>query len=511
MSFVGDLVEAIGAQHVRTKNLDQYEVDWTRGFGGPAIAVVEPGTTNEVAAVVTLCQREGVPLVPQGGNTGLVGGAVPDPRNPAVILRTDRLNERPVASEDARSLTAGAGATLADVQREATRVGRYYGVDLAARDQATIGGTVATNAGGIRVCAYGMTRDQVLGLEFVLADGQVISDLGTLPKDNTGYNLPQLLCGSEGTLGIITKVAVKLLPQPGASTVLALPVPDLATALAVVDEVEAGAYRLLAAEICDANGWRLAAQNAGSEPPFDASDGIALLVEVEDGGTAEGVPLTVQESEELVVATDLRERRRLWELREGQTEVWSRMGLVHKFDVSLPFAGMDAFIADVRKAALGVDRVSDFGFFGHIADGNLHLEVVGDAAAGGTDAGGMEDGGTDAGGMDAGGMEDGGMGAGGTDAGGMNAGGMEKVAGEAAVGISGEATRKPLDVSLLTRTVLRVVSDYGGSISAEHGVGRAKAPYLSLRRSDSEIETMRRIKSAVDPKQILNPGVLLDK
>jgi FAD/FMN-containing dehydrogenase len=341
----------------------------------------------------------------------------------------------------------GAGVTLAEVQREATRVGRYYGVDLAARDQATIGGTVATNAGGVRVCAYGMTRQQVLGLEFVLADGSVISDMVTLPKDNTGYDLSQLVCGSEGTLGIITKVAVKLLPKPGASTVFALPVADLAAAQAVVAETEAGAYRLLAAEICDANGWRLAARYSGFPAPFDAGDGVALLVEIEDAGMAEGVPLGVQESEELVVATDLREHRRLWELREGQTEVWSRMGLVHKFDVSLPSPEMDAFVATVRKAALGVDRVSDFGFFGHIADGNLHLEVVGD----------------------------------------------------------------DVDVAHLTGVVLGVVSDHGGSISAEHGVGRAKAGYLALRRSDSEIETMRRIKSALDPQWTLNPGVLLSR
>jgi FAD/FMN-containing dehydrogenase len=447
MNLVTDLRGIVGAQHVRTENLEQYEVDWTRVFRGPAIAVVAPATTAEVAAVIELCGLGGVPVVPQGGNTGLVGGAVPDPNVPAVILRSERLIDPPTASEDARSLTVGAGVTLAEVQREATRVGRYYGVDLAARDQATIGGTVATNAGGVRVCAYGMTRQQVLGLEFVLADGSVISDMVTLPKDNTGYDLSQLVCGSEGTLGIITKVAVKLLPKPGASTVFALPVADLAAAQAVVAETEAGAYRLLAAEICDANGWRLAARYSGFPAPFDAGDGVALLVEIEDAGMAEGVPLGVQESDELVVATDLREHRRLWELREGQTEVWSRMGLVHKFDVSLPSPEMDAFVATVRKAALGVDRVSDFGFFGHIADGNLHLEVVGD----------------------------------------------------------------DVDVAHLTGVVLGVVSDHGGSISAEHGVGRAKAGYLALRRSDSEIETMRRIKSALDPQWTLNPGVLLSR
>lgn len=447
MSLVEGLRGVVGPQHVRTNNLDQYEVDWTRAFRGAAIAVVEPATTDEVADLVGVCRREGVPIVPQGGNTGLVGGGVPDPQTPGVVVRLVRLSTPAVASDDSRSLTAGAGVTLAEVQREATRVGRFYGVDLAARDQATIGGTVATNAGGVRVCAFGMTRRQLLGLEFVLGDGRVISDLVTLPKDNTGYNLSQLLCGSEGTLGIITEVVVRLLPQPGTSTVFALPVADLATALAVVDETEAGDYRLLAAEIVDAKGWRLAAQISGSRAPFDAGDGAALLMEVEDGGMADGVPSSIQEEENLVVATSPSERRRLWELREGQTEAWSRKGLVHKFDVSLPFPRIDEFVAEVRQTALGVDRVSELGFFGHLADGNLHLEVVGDH----------------------------------------------------------------VDATELARVVLGVVSAHGGSISAEHGVGRAKAAHLLLRRSESEIETMRRIKSAVDPDWILNPGVLLPR
>lgn len=445
---VAALSKAIGPSHVLTEPslMDQYVVDWSRRFGGPARAVVRPGSTKEVSAVLRLCSKHGVPVIPQGGNTGLVGGSVPAPstidgRLP-VVLSTRRLSQIGLVDDLSGQVTAGAGATLGDVRRHAAQAGWYYGVDLAARDSATIGGTVATNAGGIHVIAYGMTRAQVVGIEAVLPDGTVVAHLSGLLKDNTGYDLGALLCGSEGTLGVITAVRLRLHRPAGRTSVALVGCASYAAALDLMSSAVAPGVRLLAAEVVDEKGLELAGATAGLSWPLEGRHPVALLLEVVDGGDASG--LVGLEDADVVVGIEAGEQARIWSFRELQGEAFSSLGMTHKLDVSVPLAVL-AECADALRVIVGaVPDVQTFGIFGHLGDGNIHVEIHGPAA----------------------------------------------------------------DDMTVDLAVLACVAGYGGSISAEHGVGRAKAAELHLCRSSAEIAAMRAIKAAWDPQGLMNPGVI---
>lgn len=347
-----ELVDLVGAENVLTDpGMRQgYETDWTGRFTGVCEAVVRPATTGEVAAVLQWAAASGRDVQIQGGNTGLVGGSVPgDDGRPVVLLSTLRLRE-PLEVEG-RSLVAGAGVTLGEVQRLAARHELVYGVDLAARDSATIGGTVATNAGGIRVCKYGMTRRQVEGIEAVLVDGTVVRRMSGLVKDNTGFDLAQLLTGSEGTLAVITQVRVRLHEPAAESVVAVFGVPSLAAAL---EHARAQGHGLQAAEIVDARGWAEAGGPDVGETPW------VLLLE-SDLETAE-LP------DEALVAVEGPDRERLWTFRESQAEVAQRLGVVQKVDVAVPMDRLDEFTD-------GVYATHDVTIFGHVADGSLHVEL----------------------------------------------------------------------------------------------------------------------------------------
>lgn len=349
------LADVVGADHVLTDEgvRQGYETDWTGRFTGTCQAVVRPGSTEEVASVLRWAQDSGVAVHVQGGNTGLVGGSVPTPdRGPVVVLSTLRLRE-PLEVEG-RSVIAGAGATLGDVQRLAAKHGLVYGVDLAARDSATIGGTVATNAGGIRVCKYGMTRRQVEGLEAVLVDGTVVRRMSGLAKDNTGFDLAQLLTGSEGTLGVITQVRLRLHEPAAESVVAVFAVPSLATAW---EHAQAQGEGLLAAEVVDAKGWAEAGGPDVGQTPW------VLLLET-DIETAE-LP------DEALVAVEKPDQERLWHFRESQSEVAQKLGVKQKVDVAVPMARLDEFTDAVYAAHPAV-------IFGHVADGSLHVELFDD-------------------------------------------------------------------------------------------------------------------------------------
>jgi len=399
-----------------------------------------------------------VPVLPQGGNTGLVGGSVPaadsgdsdvgSARLP-VIVSTRRLAWISPVDELSGQLSAGAGATLGDVQRAAQAAGWFYGVDLAARDSATIGGTVATNAGGIRVLAYGMTRMQVAGIEAVLPDGSVISHMSGLAKDNTGLDFAQLLCGSEGTLAIITAVRLRLHRPMGRTSVALIGCSDYDDALrvigAAVDSGSAGsAGRLVAAEVIDAVGMRLACKVASLPYPVESEHALFALLEVADGGGGDGFVGSVLEGRDVVVGLDTNEIERLWQYRERQSEAFGSLGVIHKLDVSVPLEKLAACAEELRTVVGGFASVSEFGVFGHLADGNIHVEIQGP-----------------------------------------------------------DADDESVDIA-----VLECVARYGGSISAEHGIGRGKAGVLGLSRSESEIAAMRAIKEAWDPRGLMNPGVL---
>ena len=451
------LADVVGRSHVLTdpELCASYETDWTGRFAGKAAAVVRPGSTAEVAAVMALLHEAGRPVVPQGGNTGLVGGGVP--LHGEVVLSLRRLAAIEPVDVAAGQLTAGAGATLAAVDNAAAPAGLAFGVDLAARDSATVGGMVATNAGGLRMLRYGGMRAQTAGVEAVLADGRILSHLGGLAKDNTGYDLAGLLAGSEGTLAVVTRLRLRLVPRLEHRTTGLLAFADADTAVeALVALRRRLPGSLEAVELFLADGVALVCDHLGIAPPFGRLDPVYLLVE------AAGMHDPTDELAEAVVdgvgdraldgavESEPSGRARLWRYREAHTEAINAAGVPVKLDVTLPAGELAGFLVAVCAAVDGAAPGARCVLFGHAGDGNVHVNVLGaDGGDGGGRAAAVED------------------------------------------------------------AVLRLVARLGGSISAEHGVGSAKRPWLHLNRSPVEIDAFRAIKRALDPAGILNPHVLL--
>jgi FAD/FMN-containing dehydrogenase len=443
-----------------------YEIDWTRRFGGPSLVVLRPADTEEVAKVLAICSRFRVGVVPQGGNTGLVGGSVP--RNGEVVLSLGRLDS--VLSCDATQalIVTGAGTTLGAAQRAAAQVRAELGIDTAARDSATLGGMVATNAGGIHVVRHGPMRARLGGLEVVLADGTVATRLSGLVKDNVGYDLAQIMAGSEGTLGVVTKVALHLVPTPRFRVAALIALRSTGASggdpAAQVREVSEAAVALAtrlrrsvdgidALELVYAEGMALVREVTGLPAPPDPGAAAWLLVEASGGQDPSGMLAGALEdaagATEIAVADDTSGRAHLWAYRERHTEAIATLGVPHKLDVTLPLnelAGFAGAVGPEISAALGpaAARVHVV-LFGHIGDGNLHVNVIG-----------PEDGDHRA------------------------------------------------DDAVFAMVIAR-----GGSISAEHGVGVAKLAFVTAARSPGDLTVMRRVKGALDPHGILNPGVLL--
>ena len=422
-----------------------YCTDWTRRFVGRCDAVVRPGSTAEVSTVMAICSAAGISVVPQGGNTGLVGGGVPveDDDGPVIVLSTRRLAAIGDVDTMAGQVTVGAGATLAALGDAVAASGWDVGVDLGARDSATIGGMVATNAGGTRVVRNGMMRRNIVGIEAVLASGEVISHLSGLEKDNTGYDLAGLLCGSEGTLAVVTAARMRLVPMlPDRVTVL-VACDGWADAVALARDCRVSVEGLEALEALDRSCASLVHEALGISVPFDAP--VIALVEWAGEGEPPARLVEVLGDRQHVVATDSRSSAALWEVRDRITESIATTGVPHKLDVTLPLSALDQFVCDVHAACGERADVAAVHVFGHVGDGNLHVNVVGPAS----------------------------------------------------------------DDPTPDRIVLALVARHGGSVSAEHGIGRLKKPYLPLSRSPEEIATFRAIKSALDPHGVLNPGVLL--
>lgn len=445
-SLADALTRIVGPPHVfiEADLKAAYETDWTRRYHGDARLVVRPASTEEVAAVLAVCHKAGAPVVPQGGNTGLVGGGVP--RGGEVLLSLARLDTLDPVDPTAAEVTVGAGATLAHLQHHAREAGYGFGVDLASRDSATVGGMIATNAGGIRVLRHGPMRSQVIGVEAVRADGAIVRRLPGLTKDNTGYDFPGLLAGSEGTLAVITRARLRLIPQLTARATALLAVEDVDAALAVVRRVRPLAS-LEAVEVFFREGVELVCRHTGLPLPFGKDYSTYLLFECAaqqdptDSLVAalDGLPFL-----DSAIAHDRAQRDALWAYRERHTESISAEGVPHKLDVALPLPRLAEFAAGVRPhLAASVPEARPI-IFGHIADGNLHVNVLGLA----------------------------------------------------------------LDDDRATDVVLRYVAELGGSISAEHGIGIAKTRWLHLTRTPEDIATMRSIKAALDPSNLLNPGVI---
>jgi FAD/FMN-containing dehydrogenase len=457
--LVDELIEIVGGSHVSTDPtvIVGYCTDWTGHLGGLALAVVRPADASEVAAVLSACVRHGVAVIPQGGNTGLVQGGVPDRDTsaPVIIISTVRLNAIEPVDELSGQVTVGAGATLADVQRAARAVGWEYAIDLAARDSATIGGTVATNAGGIHVIAYGMTRAQVTGIQAALplTSLTLIDHLGGLTKDNTGYDLAGALTGSEGTLAIITAVRVKLHRPMGRTSLALIGTDSYDTALRLISSAVRPGIRVRAAELMDRFGLEITLGLIGQSSPLAREHEVVLLLEIADGGDASGFVADELSERDVVIAIEAANQEQLWGLRERHTEAYSafctQQGLPapHKLDVSIPLERLADCARSLNDRVHVHPGVVAFGMFGHAGDGNLHVQACGPAA----------------------------------------------------------------DDESVTELILHIVAECGGSVSAEHGIGRMKAKWLPLSRSPHEIAVMRAIKGAWDPTGVMNPGVIFSE
>ena len=437
----------IGEQNVLTEPRDTaaYTTDWRKQYSARAECVLRPASTAQVAALVGLCAREGLAVVPQGGNTGLSGGSVPSGARREVVLSLSRLNR--IRNIDALNdtLTAEAGCVLAEVQRAADAAGRLFALSLAAEGSCQIGGNLSTNAGGVNVLRYGNAREQVLGLEVVLPDGRVWDGLRALRKDNTGYDLKQLFLGAEGTLGVITAAVLKLHPKPAvrASAWIGLASPAHAVELlahlrAHLDE-RISAFELVSRRCLEA----VLAHDRAVRDPLPRAHAWYVLAQF-DLALAPETLAAAPQVEDAVLASSSAQSQALWRIRETIPE--AQFANV-KHDVSVPVSRVPDLIERADAALQSTFPGAPIYAFGHIGDGNIHYNV-----------------------------------------------GDEKLL----------ARREEVN-----RVVYGIVAALGGSISAEHGVGQMKREAIRHHKDALEIELMRTVKRALDPQDLMNPGKVL--
>lgn len=459
--------QAIGTEYVITDTVEvlPFVTDWRQRATGKALAVLKPGTTNEVAELVKLCQRFSISIVPQGGNTGLVLGSIPDQSGQAVVLSLRRLNRIREIDITNNTMTVEAGCLLAHVQDAARQLERLYPLSLASEGSCTIGGNLSTNAGGTAVLRYGNARELCLGLEAVTASGEIWDGLRALRKDNTGYDLRDLFIGAEGTLGIITAAVIKLFPQPKSqlTAFAALASPDAALALLALAQEHCGAM-LTGFELMSDFCLQLVNKHFPQLPQvFSTTYPQYVLMELSDHGTSEYINLQMEklfaiamEHDIIIdaaVATSLAQSRAMWQLRENISGAQAAEGKNIKHDISLPASHIAAFISDtdtlLNHAYPGCRMVT----FGHLGDGNLHYNV------------------------------------------------------------SPPVSTKDGDFMTEQEKINRIVHDrvhhYKGSISAEHGLGTLKKEEILRYKSSIEIQMMHAIKNAMDPHKIMNPGKVI--
>lgn len=443
------LVAILGRRNVLVDDelTARYRSDWTGRFHSAHGVVVRPADAAEVSQVVELCRREAVAIVPQGGNTGLVGGGVA--MRGEIVLSTERMTGAEEAFTREDSLVVAAGTTLGELQRRAGELGRTYAVDIASRDSATVGGTVATNAGGLHVVRYGPTRRQVTGVELVTGAGEVISSIGGPRRDNTGYDLASIVTGSEGTLGVITRVQVRLVPAPARRVVALMRFASVSGAMTAAEAVPTLLDTVEAVEVFLSGGLRLVCSAFGLSAPFEAVDAAYLLVEVASDddpvsrlGEVVGSLVGV---EDVAVAQSAVERARLWRYRELHTDAIATLGVAHKLDVAVPPGSLAAFAEQAPEVVQRVSPDATSWLFGHGGESCLHMSVTG---------------------------------------------------------------ADPQD-SALDDALLNLVADLDGSISAEHGIGRARLPWIHLAHDEATLRAFAGVKAAFDPDGLMNPGVLL--
>jgi len=457
--FLAALREALPPEAISDEpdTLAAFGKDYTRVLEPRASLVVFPRTTAEVSRTLALANTHGVAIVPSGGRTGLAGGALAT--NGEVVLSFDRMRRMDPVDVVGGTVRVQAGAVTQAVHEHCAPHGLTWPVDFASKGSSHVGGNIATNAGGVKVLRYGLTRQWVLGLEVVLANGEVLELNGALEKNNTGQDLRQLFIGSEGTLGVVTEATLKLAKLPGKLTVALFALEDLARVLELFVAVRGGPFTLCAYEFFTAECLARLERHRKVRAPFAERHPFYVLVELEHTSEASleafvGQVFEAGIAKDGVLAQHEGEARALWELREGISESLSATGLPHKNDIALPIAELGAFCARFGEVFEKRYPGWEICLFGHVGDGNLHVNVMKPEA-------------------------------------------MEKA--------EFLAKTKEADADMFA-----LVKEHRGSVSAEHGIGLLKKHALRYTRTEAEIALMRATKQALDPNGILNPGKIFD-
>jgi FAD/FMN-containing dehydrogenase len=449
-TLVGESVVARPSSENLQRHLSDYGVQTTADPG--VLALTYPRNTEQVVRILRYCNEHRIAVQPQGGMTGLSGGAVPI--GPCIVLSLERMRAIKDIDIAAGTITVEAGVTMEAVQRAADAAGLFFPLDLGGRGSCQIGGNLSTNAGGNRVLRFGMARDLVLGIEAVLADGTVIDALRKIIKNNSGYDVKQLFIGAEGTLGIITAAVLRLFPKPRSVCVGLCAVDDYTAVLDLLQRSRSGfGSQLTAFEVMWPAFYRLATEGVGRNPPLECGSGLYVLIETmgSDGErdpvhfeTVIGEALAAGTVGDAVIAQAERQASELWAVRDSSGE-WQKAGHWPQlsFDVSVPTGEIGGLVGEIEEELRSWRDLTSL-YFGHVADGNLHLSV----SFGG----------------------------------------------------------RPLPALEIEERVYARVAQRRGSISAEHGIGTLKKPFLHLTRSPAEVSLMRAIKLAIDPNGILNPG-----
>ena len=460
--LIDELERLVGKKGLKTsqQDLEPHVTEWRGVVEGRTPAVVQPASTAEVAAVMKYCYEERIAVVPQGGNTGLCAGAVPDESGEQIVLSLSRMNRIRALNADDFSMVAEAGCVLAKLQAEAREVGRLFPLSLGAEGSCQIGGNLSTNAGGINVVRYGTARNQVLGLEVVLADGTVWDGLSTLRKNTAGYDLKQLFVGSEGTLGIITAASLKLYPESQSVQTALLAIGDARQAVPLLAKLRAElSDQIQAFELVSSLAFEFVERHIdGARNPFDEPHEWYVLLEATANGEEafEAALMSALESGlavDVILAKSAAEADALWHMRHSISEAEKHEAPILKHDISVPVASMPKYLDVSRRELAETWPDTRLVAFGHVGDGNLHYNVALPA------------------------------------------------------GWSGE--RQAEEGSAITRRVYELATDMGGSFSAEHGVGRTKRDVLAAFADPVSLALMRTLKHALDPRGILNPGKVI--
>ena len=459
------LQNIVGSRHVLTDPalFAGALVEPRKLYQGQALALVRPGSTKEVAVVAAFCNDARVAMVPQGGNTGLVGGQTPDKSGDEIIVSTQRLRAIREVDIDSNVMICESGVTLGEAQAAALAADRLFPLSLASEGSCTIGGNISTNAGGLNVIAYGNTRDLVTGIEGVLADGRIVNALSKLRKDNTGYDVKSLFIGAEGTLGIVTAASLRLFPNPRAQATafVGLKNPDDALKLLRIARESVGAA-ITSFELISRNAYDIAIRHGDARTPLQGDHGWYILIEASsqspsglDEAFASALETALEQSviEDASIAASLEQRADFWQLRECLSDAQAKEGVSIKHDVSVPVGLVPALIREATPAVEAFAPGARVVAFGHLGDGNIHFNV------------------------------------------------------SQPVGADGQPFLDRWEA--MNEIVHEIVARLGGSYSAEHGIGQLKRGLLARFKDPASLSMMRQIKAALDPNGVMNPGKVL--